>query len=54
MKNQVILTVKQNGTRYKVEKMVNSVQWDVGSHLSKNELEIILNNRAKPTKVIVN
>ena len=59
MKKQAVLTVKQypllseSSSEYQVKKVVNSVEWDVNSYLSKKDLKRIMDNRVRPTKVVI-
>lgn len=59
MKKQAVLTVKQypmlseSASEYQVKKVVNSVEWDVNSYLSKKDLKRIMDNRVRPTKVVI-
>ncbi len=57
MKKPVTLTVIQQGPknhcRYRVKKIVNSVEWSIGSYLSKQEMEKIVNDKFEPITVVV-
>ena len=57
MKKQITLTVLQQGKnnhcRYRVKKIVNSIDWSIGSYLTKEELQHIVDDKFEPVTVIV-
>ena len=57
MKKQITLTVLQQGKnnycRYRVKKIVNSIDWSIGSYLTKEELQQIVDDKFEPVTVIV-
>ena len=57
MNKQITLTVLQQGKnnycRYRVKKIVNSIDWSIGSYLTKEELQQIVDDKFEPVTVIV-